>query len=40
MRAVGDYVIVKIEETKSESGILTKATNEGRVVDCQCDNIL
>ena len=40
MRAVGEYVIVKIEERKSESGILTKATNEGRVIDCQCDKSL
>jgi len=40
MRAVGEYVIVKIEETKSESGILTKAANQGRVIDCKVDTNL
>ena len=40
MRAVVEYVIVKIEETKSESGILTKAANQGRVIDCKVDTSL
>ena len=40
MKAVGNYVIIKIEEQETESGILTKATNEGKVIDCQCDPTL
>ena len=40
MRAVGEYVIVKIEEKKTDSGILTKAANQGKVIDCQVDRNL
>jgi len=40
MKAVGKYVIIKIVEHETASGILTKSTNEGKVVDCQCDQTL
>tara|TARA_R110002012_G_scaffold79065_2_gene201319 strand:+ start:30 stop:245 length:216 start_codon:yes stop_codon:yes gene_type:complete len=40
MKAVGNWVVVLIEEKKTDSGILTKASNRGRVFDCQCDKTL
>lgn len=40
MKAVGEYVIVKIEEIRSTSGILTKASNRGKVIDCKVDTSL
>jgi hypothetical protein len=40
MKAVGNWVVVMIEEKKTDSGILTKASNKGRVFDCQCDTTL
>ena len=40
MKAVGEYVIVRIEEKKTASGILTKAANQGKVLDCQVDRNL
>ena len=40
MKAVGNWVVVSIEENKTDSGILTKASNRGRVLDCRCDTTL
>ena len=40
MKAVGEYVIVKIEERETASGILTKAANQGKVIDCKVDKSL
>ena len=34
MRAVGKWVIIKIEETKSESGLITRDSNEGIILSC------
>ena len=34
MKAVGDFVIVEIEQTKSASGIVSMHRNEGKCISC------
>jgi len=40
MRAIGDWVVIKVEESKSDSGLITQESNEGRVVSCCCDDTI
>ena len=40
MRAIGDWVVIKVEESKSDSGLITQESNEGRVVSCGCDDTI
>ena len=34
MKAVGNWIIIQMEETKSESGLITRDSNEGIVLSC------
>jgi len=34
MKAIGNWIVIKMEETKSESGLITRDSNEGIVLSC------
>jgi len=37
MKAVGNYVLVRLETTQSKGGIITSHGNVGKCISCSCE---